>query len=153
MSYFISLEGFSDSYADLQPLYRKHYAEMCSRLESDGIPCSPYRPRLSQYDKASKEGWLLTFVLRNNDRACGYSNIYVTNDMHNGDLIAQEDTIYVLPEHRGKAGRMLIKAVHSELMKRGVLRLNVTTMTDLRVSKLLQRMGYKHVAHAMSYLF
>ena len=150
VNYTITLEDFGASYVDLGPLYRTHYGQMCERLEADGIVCSPYKPRLDAYAKASKEKWLLTFVLRCEGNAVGYSNIYVTNDMHNGDLIAQEDTIYVLPEHRKGAGRMLIKAVHEELKRRGVKRLNVTTMTDLRVSKLLSRMGYQHVAHAMT---
>ena len=153
MTYTITLEDFAASYPDLEPLYRQHYAQMCERLEADGMRCSPFNPRLDAYAKASTDGWLLTFVLRCEGRAAGYSNIYVTNDMHNGDLIAQEDTIYVLPEHRKGAGRMLIKAVHAELKQRGVKRLNVTTMTDLRVSKLLSRMGYQHVAHAMTLNF
>ena len=153
MTYTIALEGFSASYPELESLYRAHYGEMCTRLQTDGIACSPFKPRLDVYEKASTDGWLLTFVLRADGQTVGYSNIYVTNDMHNGDLIAQEDTIYVLPEHRKGAGRMLIKAVHAELKQRGVKRLNVTTMTDLRVSKLLSRMGYQHVAHAMTLNF
>jgi len=79
--------------------------------------------------------------------------VYVTNDMHNHDLIAQEDTVYVLPEHRTGWGRKLIQEVHNELKRRGVKRLNITTATDLRVSKLLGRMGYKHTAHAMTITF
>jgi GNAT superfamily N-acetyltransferase len=70
--------------------------------------------------------------------------------MHNQDLIAQEDTVFVLKEHRNGIGRKLIQAVHEELKQRGVKRLNITTATDLRVSKLLLRMGYKHTAHAMT---
>jgi GNAT superfamily N-acetyltransferase len=73
--------------------------------------------------------------------------------MHNQDLIAQEDTVFVLKEHRTGWGRKLIKAVHQELEKRGVKRLNITTATDLRVSKLLSRMGYQHTAHAMTVTF
>jgi GNAT superfamily N-acetyltransferase len=50
-------------------------------------------------------------------------------------------------------GRRLIGFVHEELKRRGVKRLNITTATDLRVSKLLERMGYKHTAHAMTITF
>lgn len=153
MSYTIALESFDASYEELEPLYRKHYAEMQARLSLEGVPTADYNPRLDEYSKASVGGWLLTFVLRCEGKAVGYSNIYITNDMHNGERIAQEDTIYVLQEHRRFAGRMLIKAVHAELRVRQVKRFNVSTMTDLRVSKLLQRMGYKHTAHNMTLNF
>lgn len=148
----VTVERFRETYKELEPLYRKHYAEMQARLAADGVTVSEYNPRLDQYCKFGDEGWLLTFVLRDEGRAVGYSNIYVTADMHNHDPIAQEDTIYVLPEFRGN-GRILIKAVHAELKARGCKRMHVTTMTDLRVAKLLQRMGYKHTAHHMTVEF
>lgn len=148
----VTLEKFRDTYQELEPLYRKHYAEMQSRLKADGVTVSDYNPRLDEYNRCSDGGWLLTFVLRDEGKAIGYSNIYITNDMHNHDPIAQEDTIFVLPERRG-VGRVLIRAVHEELKKRGCKRLHVTTMTDLRVSKLLQHMGYKHTAHHMTMEF
>lgn len=156
MSYEIKLRDYGwgpDSYRELEPLYRQHYAEMVERLELQGIPCSPYNPRLDQYEAASKGGWLLTFVATFEGKAIGYSNVYLTNDMHNGDLIAQEDTVYIVPEHRNGIGRKLILEVHEELKRRGVKRLNITTATDLRVSKLLSRLGYKHAAHAMTVTF
>lgn len=148
----VTLEKFRDTYTELEPLYRQHYAEMQKRLADDGLSISDYNPRLDEYCKASDGGWLLTFVLRSNSKAVGYSNIYITSDMHNQDLIAKEDTIYVLPEHRG-IGRTLINAVHTELSRRGCKRISVTTMTDLRVAKLLQRMGYRHTAHHMTLEF
>ena len=153
VTYAVSLEQALESYKDLEPLYRAHYAAMRERMAAQGVQMSPYNPRIEQYDKASKEGWLLTFVLRCDGKAVGYSNIYVTNDMHNGDLIAQEDTIYVVPEHRNGSGRLLARFVHAELKARGVKRLNVTTATDLRVSKWLERQGYKHTAHCMTLTF
>ena len=153
MNYEITLEKFKETYSELEPLYRQHYSEMVERLAGQGVHYSPYNPRLDEYIKAGDGGWLLTFVLRLDGKAVGYSNVYVTNDMHNQDLIAQEDTVFVLKEHRTGWGRKLIKAVHEELEKRGVKRLNITTATDLRVSKLLSRMGYQHTAHAMTVTF
>lgn len=153
MNYEIRLEKFKETYSELEPLYRKHYSEMVERLAEQGVQYSPYNPRLDEYIRAGEGGWLLTFVLRLDGMAVGYSNVYITNDMHNQDLIAQEDTVFVLKEHRTGWGRKLIRAVHEELEKRGVKRLNITTATDLRVSKLLSRMGYQHTAHAMTVTF
>jgi ribosomal protein S18 acetylase RimI-like enzyme len=153
MSYVITIEKFRDTYEELEPLYRKHYKEMTDRLESTGIPCSPYNPRLDSYAKAGDEGWLLTFVLRAEDKACGYSNVYITNDMHNQDLIAQEDTIYVLPEHRNGVGKAMVRFILNELNSRGVKRALVSAMTDLRVAKMWKRMGFKEAATQMLYTF
>jgi hypothetical protein len=153
VAYTVALEKLMDCYAELEPLYRQHYATMRERMADTGVQMSDYNPRFKQYAEASEGGWLLTFVLRCDGQAVGYSNIYLTNDMHNGDLIAQEDTIYVVAEHRNGSGRLLARFVHRELKERGVKRLNVTTATDLRVSKWLERQGYKHTAHCMTLMF
>lgn len=153
MSYTFHLGRFKESYEELEPLYRQHYAEMIERLEADGIPCSPYNPRLEQYIKAGDEGWLLTFILRHEEKAVGYSNVYLTNDMHNGDLIAQEDTVFVLKEHRNGVGKKLVKVILEELKERGVKRVSVAALTDLRVAKLWKRMGFKEAAVQMIYTF
>ena len=153
MSYAFSVESFKATYLELEPLYRQHYKEMTDRLSEAGILYSPYRPRLEEYGKASDGGWLLTFVLRSDGAACGYANVYVTNDMHNHDLIAQEDTLFVIKEHRNGVGKKLVKFVIEELRSRGVKRLNVSAKTDLRVAKLWKRMGFKEAATQMTYQF
>jgi len=153
MNYEITLEKFKDTYKELEPLYRKHYSEMTERLEESGLRCSSYNPRLDEYVRASEGGWLLTFVLRLNGVAVGYSNVYLTNDMHNNDLIAQEDTIFVLKEHRNGVGKKMVKLILEELRSRGVKRVLVSAMTDLRVAKLWRRMGFKDVATQMIYKF
>jgi ribosomal protein S18 acetylase RimI-like enzyme len=73
--------------------------------------------------------------------------------MHNGDLIAQEDTIYVLPEHRNGIGKKFVKIILDELKERGVKRVSVAALTDLRVAKLWKRMGFKETAIQMMYIF
>jgi L-amino acid N-acyltransferase YncA len=73
--------------------------------------------------------------------------------MHNSDLIAREDTIYVLPEHRNGIGKKLVKVILEELKHRNVKRLHVSAMTDLRVAKLWSRMGFKESSTQMIYKF
>ena len=153
MTYSITVERFAETYSELEPLYKKHYSEMVERLATQGIDYSPYNPRLDEYIKAGNGGWLLTFVLRCEGVACGYANVYITNDMHNGDLISQEDTLFVLKEHRNGVGKKLVRFVLEELKSRNVKRLLVSAMTDLRVSKLWGRMGFKEAATQMIYKF
>jgi predicted acetyltransferase len=154
MNYEITLANFRETYNELEPLYRQHYSEMVERLKADGVDdYSPYNPRLDEYVRAGDGGWLLTFVLRLDGKAVGYSNVYLTNDMHNNDLIAQEDTIFVLKEHRNGVGKKMVKLILEELRSRGVKRVLVSAMTDLRVAKLWRRMGFKDVATQMIYQF
>jgi GNAT superfamily N-acetyltransferase len=153
MTYAITIERFSDTYAELEPLYREHYKEMADRLALSGVVYPPYNPRLDLYNKSGDEGWLLTFVLRSDGVVCGYSNVYITNDMHNNDLISQEDTIFVLKAHRNGIGKKLVQFVLQELKSRGVKRLMVSAVTDLRVAKLWGRMGFKEAATQMIYEF
>jgi len=153
MSYKISLEGFERTYDEIESLYREHYQTMIDRMAECGVEISPYNPRKDAYFKAGRNGSLLTFILRYEGDAVGYCNIYLTHDMHNFDMIATEDAIYVTPEHRKGSGRLLCLEVHEELKRRKVKRLAVTTSTDLRVSKWLERLGYKHTAHHMTKTF
>lgn len=153
MTYAIAIEKLSDCYGDIHPLCVAHYGEMADRLKGQGVEIPKYQPRYDEYEKANAGGWLLVFVLRHEGKACGYSNIYVTNDMHNGELIAQEDTVYVTHEHRNGIGKKLVRHVLDDLKARGVKKLTVSAMTDLRVAKIWARMGFKEVAVQMCYTF
>jgi len=151
--YTFALENFEKTYRELEPLYRQHYGEMQERLAGEGIPIGDFNPQLGLYRDFSRAGWLLNYVVRLDGRAVGYSNIYMTPDMHNGEKIATEDTIYLLPDHRNGTGRKLAQFILEDLDARGVKRLNVTAVTDLRVAKLWKRMGFKETAVAMTYHF
>lgn len=153
MTYAISIENGYAAHADLDPLYRAHYAEMQERLATQGIPIGPYAPRLDEYFKGMDAGYILTFVVRCDGTAVGCANVYLTNDMHNGQSISSEDTIYITKEHRNGIGRKLTRFIMEELRRRGCLRAFATTATDPRVAKMLERMGWKQTAIVMTYLF
>lgn len=152
--YVFSIEPLHEIYEELEPLFREHYAEMTERLERDGFSVSPYNPRLDEYFKASKGGWLLTSVVRLDGKPCGYANAYITSDMHNRDLIAVEDTLFISKEHRGSGvGRRFMEHGLQVLREKGVKRFTVSALTDLRVAELWRRMGFKDLAQQMQYTF
>lgn len=154
MTYRLSIERGDATLPEMMPLYTQHYAEMKARLERDGIEVSPFNPRVAAYVDRWRGGGLLHYTVRTDDgQAVGYSNVYLTNDMHNQDLIAQEDTIYITPEHRNGVGKKLVRFVLDDLKSRGVRRVHITAMTDLRVAKIWQRMGFVPAATAMIYTF
>src|SRR5262245_25180787 len=100
LEYRCYLTTLAESVAAIDPLAERQYAEMCERMNSLGIATSPYNPRYEEYARAERGGYLLTFVLAHGEQLVGYCLVYLSHDMHNRDLIAQEDTIYVMPEHR-----------------------------------------------------
>lgn len=153
MTYSFHLENARENYAEMEPLYRRHYGEMKDRLAEAGIEISPYNPRLDQYFAAVDGGYLLNYVVRFDGVAIGYSNIYLTNDMHNGDYIAREDTIYIHPDHRKGVGRKLVKIILADLDARGVKRVTISPVTDLRVGKIWKRMGFKPHGELLTYTF
>jgi len=153
MTYQISIERGHENYAELEPNYRRHFAEMKARLEQDGIRVGDYNPRLDLYFEAFIGGWLLNYVVRHDGKAVGHSNVYVTANMHTSEKIAMEDTVYILPEHRNGIGKTLVKFILADLKSRGVERVQISPVTDLRVAKIWRRMGFKDVASLMSYSF
>lgn len=137
----------------LMPLYCLHYDEMQARLAADGIDIPEFKPRLGVYFPAADAGNLITFIVVHDEKIVGYSNIWLTNDMHNGEYIAQEDTIYIVKEHRNGVGKRLVKRILADLEKRGVKRVHITPVTDLRVAKIWKRMGFKPASELMIYSF
>jgi len=153
MEYTYSIEKFHDIWQEFEPLFRAHYSEMLERLASQGIEFSPFNWRLDEYLKASHAGYLIMYVARLDNKPVGHCAVYITNDMHNMDLIAQEDALYITKEHRKGIGKNLVRFGLIDLRNRGVKRLNVSAMTDLRVAKLWERMGFKHTCANMTYTF
>ena len=137
----------------LLPLYRAHYREMQTRLRADGIPIGDFKPRIDVYFPAMEAGHLLTFIVECDDEIVGYSNIWLTHDMHNGEFIAQEDTIFIAKKHRNGVGKRLVKHILADLQSRGVRRVTISPVTDLRVAKIWKRMGFRPTAELLTYTF
>lgn len=154
MTYLLALENGSETLAELFPLYIEHYEEMRARLIKDGIETSPFNPQIPEYISRWESGVLQNYTVRTEaGEAVGYANIYITRDMHNGDLIGQEDTVFVLRPHRNGIGRKLVRFVLDDLRSRGAKRAYMTAMTDLRAVPLWKRIGFKPAATAMIYNF
>ena len=153
-TYTITVEPFDEAFEDCEYLARMHYAEMQDRMARDGVPIGPYNPRLDVYRRASKDGYLHTFVVRTEDgEAVGYANIYLQTDMHNSEPYAREDTAFVRKDHRNGIGRKLVKFTIEHMQKQGAKRYAIQPVTDLRVGKIWKRMGFRPVAETMILTF
>lgn len=150
MTYQIGVEDFRDTLPEVFPLYAEHYAEMKTRLEGEGTSVAPFKMNVNAYVRSAEIGQLLHFVARTPEgEAIGYSNIYLTTDAHNGDLIAREDTIFITKAHRNGIGRKLTKHILEVLKARGCKRGYVVAATDPRIVHLWGRMGFKPLGMAM----
>ena len=96
---------------------------------------------------------MLSFIVLDNRTVVGYSNVWLTNDMHNGEKIAQEDTIYMLPDHRNGTGRKFSRFILDHLKSIGCKRMHITATTDTRVGVIFKRMGFRDTAQSMTYVF
>ena len=148
-----AIENGADNFNELEPIYRSHYAEYKKRMSEIGVEVGPFGMRLDVYMPYWQNEYIVNFVARKQGSPVGYGNFYVTGDMHNGDLIAQEDAIYVLPEHRDGTGRKLALFVLDQLRKRGVKRLTIHAVTDPRASALWQRIGFRKAGEVLTYAF
>lgn len=151
--YVLAVENGADNFAELHPIYRTHYGEMQARLKAEGFAMSDFNMRVDLYLQYWRSGQLINYVARNDGVAVGYANIYQTSSMHNGDFIAKEDAIYMLPAHRNGTGRELALFVLDDLRRRGMKKLDVLAQTDPRAVKLWRRLGFRPVAVAMTYTF
>ena len=153
MAYAFSIEDGAANYEELKALYKAHFDETQDRLVSCGLRRAIYAPNLDQYRDAWDGGWLLNYVARHDGEAVGAANIYLTNDMHTGALIAVEDTLFVRKDHRNGLGRKLVRFIMDDLEARGVERVLIDAVTDLRVAKIWRRMGFTDYSQRMVYHF
>lgn len=153
MTYTYSIERYADTLDEMMPIYRRHYQEMTDRLATAGVEVSPFNPRFDAYIEANDRGDLMHFLVRCDGDVVAYANVYVCRDMHNQDLIAQEDAIYVLPGHRNGIGRKLTLKILSALKAGGVKRAHMTAATDPRAAMLWKRLGFKPTGERLTMYF
>jgi len=149
MTYTYAVEAGHENVDELLPLYAAHYAETAKRLKADGLNPSSFAPDLPRYKEAWRLGYLLNYVVRHEGAPVAVSNVYITRSMHDGQIIATEDSIYVTPEHRGRVGKQLVRFILDDLAKRSVNKVFIDAVTDLRVAKIWRRMGFKDYATRM----
>lgn len=145
--YTITLENFEETYAEIEELYRDFYHETYSD------DSSPFNMLKDDYIEANRDKWLLHFVLRKDDIAIGYCNMWLAQDLRNGDLIAQEDSIFVSKQHRNGIGIKLAKTVIEDLRSRGVKRLIIAALDNTHAGRIWERLGFKRTAVMMEYNF
>jgi len=156
----VSLTGYTfeqarwhETYEELMPLYRMHYDEYRERMAHQGIPLPEMALRMDVYVGASQRGEIIHVVARKDGIAVGYVTVFISNDMHNGDRIMREDTLFVHPDHRRGVGKRLARIIFDAGAAMGAKRLHMSAATDPRATAQWVRMGAIPAAVGLVYVF
>jgi hypothetical protein len=109
-------ESLCDVIAEVEPLLQLHYEELT--LNKDRVKLDPDWQRYAELEHA---GGFHVFTARDGDKLVGYSAFFLNTHIHyRGLMLAQNDVLYLHPEHRlGLVGVKLIKMSHSGMKKLG----------------------------------
>ena len=153
MTYALAIERLEDVAEEFRPLAESHYAEISARARLVGVEMAPFNPQLDRYIALNRAGQFLFYTVRFGGKPVAYSGMYLLPSMHTGLLIGREDTIYVDPDHRGRVGKALVRAILSDMKERGATQVLITPIGDSRLAKLWQRMGFRPIGQVMVYNF
>lgn len=143
-SYTLATERLSQITGEMVVLHRAHWDE----TESHRNGTQPFAPDYAGMIDFEQRGRHVLFTARAEDGTLvGNCGMYLYPSLHTRELCAQEDTLFVLKEHRrGRLGVALIKYTEDMLALLGVRELTVTVKLVNSVGPMLARMGYQHVA-------
>lgn len=135
-------EPFPAFLEEVKPLLPDHYAELA--LDQDRVPLAP------QYDiylQRDARGEVFCIAMRSEGELVGYFVGFVAPGLHYSTCLTLTlDIFWLKPEHRGKAGGVILfKAVEAEAKRRGVQRMFVGSKAHLDASWLFERLGYTKV--------
>lgn len=95
--YTIQAERFREVLPELDALHAAHWAE--TERHRISVPMNPDTDYMADREHA---GGLIQFTARDDaGRLVGNMRVYISRDMHAQQLVCTEDTLYLLPEHRG----------------------------------------------------
>jgi len=142
----IQVERLEDVLDELKPVHAAHWQE--TERYRHGIALNPdYNYMIN----AERNGRLILFTVRNDNGLVGNCMMYLSRSTHTQRWVAEEDTIFILPEHRkGRLGVRLIRYVEDVLRNMGVTEIRVTVKTVNDVGRLLTHLGYNHTGNQLT---
>jgi len=140
LKYSFQIEGFEDIYDELLENYRLFNEET-----------DVYQRELNINKKGfialEKTGEFKMFTIRKDKELIGQCGVYITHSMHNDDVLANEDFMFIKKEHRG--GLLFYKftkTIEEYLKKNKINEIITCSRIENGTDDLLQRMGYKKIA-------
>lgn len=137
-----AIEPLEQAWDEMVQLATQHWKETQSYRHGQG-----FKPLFERYNQYAKIGCYLPFTARDEGRMVGYGGLYIVPSMHTQQIIATEDTWFMLPEYRkGWTAVRFFKFMEAEARKRGAVEVSLTIPEGIGTGVICERMGYKKVA-------
>lgn len=139
-------EKLEDILDEMKPLHLQHWAE--TEKHRHGITFNPDYETFFRYERA---GRAVVFTLRKNGLLFGNFSLYLTQSKHTQQIIATEDTLFLVPEARkGRTAMRLVAYGEKVLQKIGVTEISMSAKLVNRADRFFELIGYKPVESRFS---
>ena len=147
--FLILVERIEDVLEEIKPLHAAHWSE--TETYRHGVQLNP---DYAYMVNAERSGRFILFTVRHEGLLVGNCMMYLSRSTHTQKWVAEEDTIFILPEYRkGRLGVRLIRYVEDVLRNMGITEIRITVKTVNTVAKLMMRMGYAHTGNQLTKVF
>lgn len=135
------VEPFPPFLEEAKALFPAHWEELA--LNKDTVPLDP---QYEIYLERDRRGEVVVIVGRSSGNLVGYFVGFIAPGLHYRTcLTLTMDIFYVVPQHRGRQGLKLFRAVEAEAKRRGVQRMFVGSKLHADASWLFEKLGYQKV--------
>lgn len=140
--YTFQAERGRDILDELHPLHEEQWAE--TEQYRHAIDFKPDYQTGLLHEKA---GTLVQFTIRRHGELAGHMRLYVMDSMHTSTRFAQEDTLFIRPEHRGgQLGLAFLRYIEAALTRLEVREIRFDVKHVNKASVLLRRLRYAPVS-------
>lgn len=141
-SYTFAVESFAAVLPELHRLHEAHFAE--TEKHRHGLPLAPDYDAMAADERA---GRLVQFTARHQGALVGNLRVYLGTSRHTGTRFATEDTLYLLPEHRGgRTAMRFVQYAERCLSTLDVREVRATAKLVNGAARFLEGCGYRPVA-------
>lgn len=134
---------------EIHPLHERHWQE--TEKHRHGLPLAPDYAGMLQRERT---GGMLQFTLRHEGELVGNLRMYLGTSMHTGTKFAEEDTLYIAPEHRGGYTAMrMLRYAEEVLLQIGVREIRADSKLVNGADRLMRAMRYTPVAIKFTKIF
>lgn len=144
-------ERFADILPEMHKMHEEHFAE--TEIHRLGFGLNPNYDYVMDMERLGK---MVQFTARNIETGelAGNIRMYVQASVHTQTLYANEDTLYIRPAYRkGFMAVRFMQFVEDALKSIGVKEVRTDSKTLNKAHKLVEYLGYKHVANKYVKIF
>jgi GNAT superfamily N-acetyltransferase len=140
--FIVRVESFRAVLPELEELHRLHWLE--TEKHRHGLALAPDYDAMAARERA---GRLLQFTVRAEGALVGHLRMYLAVSLHTQTIYAEEDTLFLLPQHRGgMLAIALMRYAETVLRIVGAREIRADSKLLNKADVLMKRLGYTPVA-------